>query len=219
MNISVILCTFNRCRLLQAALESAVASRMPPGTGWEVLVVDNNSKDQTREVVEDFSRRYPGRFRYLFEGRPGKSYALNTGIAAAKGDVLAFMDDDVTVDPEWLQSLVEPLRGENLPGLAGVSCPVGQPIHRPGLHLRAGQSRVLLCRLISATRAERSKRVRSAPIWPFRGGPSSSMADFESIWDRLPTMRFGMKTANLRDASCELGNGCAMCLPLSCTTR
>ena len=119
MNISVILCTFNRCRLLQAALESAVASRMPPGTGWEVLVVDNNSKDQTREVVEDFSRRYPGRFRYLFEGRPGKSYALNTGIAAAKGDVLAFMDDDVTVDPEWLQSLVEPLRGGKLAGTGG----------------------------------------------------------------------------------------------------
>ncbi len=119
MNISVILCTFNRSRLLQAALESAVASRMPSGTGWEVLVVDNNSKDQTREVVEDFSHRYPGRFRYLFEGRPGKSYALNTGIAAAKGDALAFMDDDVTVAPEWLQNLVEPLREGKLAGTGG----------------------------------------------------------------------------------------------------
>jgi glycosyltransferase involved in cell wall biosynthesis len=109
MHISVILCTFNRCRLLPAALESVATSKMPDEMVWEVLVVDNNSTDQTREVVEAFSRKYPKRFRYLFEPRPGKSYALNAGIAAAKGDALAFMDDDVTVAPEWLWNLITPL--------------------------------------------------------------------------------------------------------------
>ena len=54
MDISVILCTFNRCRLLPAALESVAASKMPSGIGWEVLVVDNNSTDQTREVGGGF---------------------------------------------------------------------------------------------------------------------------------------------------------------------
>lgn len=67
--------------------------------------MDNNSGDQTRDVVEDFCRRYPGRFRYLFEPRQGKSYALNTGICEARGDVLAFMDDDVIVESTWLQNL------------------------------------------------------------------------------------------------------------------
>lgn len=116
MKASVILCTYNRCRLLPAALESVAASKMPFATDWEVLVVDNNSTDRTREVVEEFAGQYPGRFRYHFESQAGKSYALNTGIAAADGDVLAFMDDDVTVAPEWLWNLVAPLQD---PGIAG----------------------------------------------------------------------------------------------------
>jgi glycosyltransferase involved in cell wall biosynthesis len=119
MKISVILCTFNRCRLLPTALESVAASTIPDGTEWEVLVVDNNSVDETRKVVEEFRRRYPGRFRYLFEPHPGKSYALNAGIAVAEGDALAFMDDDVTVVPEWLGNLVEPLREGGIVGTGG----------------------------------------------------------------------------------------------------
>ncbi len=91
------------------ALSSVALSRLPESVTWEVLVVDNNSCDQTREVVEDFIGRYPGRFRYLFESEPGKSRALNRGIAEARGDVLAFMDDDVIVDPRWLQMLTAAL--------------------------------------------------------------------------------------------------------------
>ena len=99
MNITVILCTFNRSQSLVRALGSVVLSRLPEAVTWEVLVVDNNSCDQTREVVADFCARYPGRFRYVFESEPGKSNALNRGVAEAHGDVLAFMDDDVIVDP------------------------------------------------------------------------------------------------------------------------
>lgn len=113
MDITVILCTYNRCKLLAKALESVALSCLPPSVEWEVLVVDNNSSDRTRSIVEDFSRRYPDRFRYLFESRPGKSYALNAGVVQARGVILAFMDDDVTVEPTWLQNLTGELyRGE-----------------------------------------------------------------------------------------------------------
>jgi glucosyl-dolichyl phosphate glucuronosyltransferase len=105
MRISVILCTYNRCQSLQKALESAAALVLPESVKWEVLVVDNNSSDQTQNTVQNLCFRYPGRFRYLFEPQQGKSYALNAGIREARGDVLAFMDDDVTVDPNWLQNL------------------------------------------------------------------------------------------------------------------
>jgi glucosyl-dolichyl phosphate glucuronosyltransferase len=105
VNITVILCTYNRCGALEKALRSLAASTLPESIQWEVLVVDNNSRDQTCDVVEDFSRRYPGRFRYLLERQQGKSYALNTGIREARGDVLAFMDDDVTVESTWLHNL------------------------------------------------------------------------------------------------------------------
>jgi GT2 family glycosyltransferase len=61
----------------------------------------------------------PGRFCYLFEPRPGKSCALNTGIANARGDILAFVDDDVTVEPNWLQNLTAKLRSGEWAGAAG----------------------------------------------------------------------------------------------------
>ncbi len=119
MKVSVILCTYNRCQSLSAALESVAISQMPASVSWEVLVVDNNSKDQTRDVVEGFVKKYTGRFRYLFEPQQGKSYALNSGIREASGDVLAFMDDDVTVDDKWLQALTTIFNQEEWAGAGG----------------------------------------------------------------------------------------------------
>lgn len=119
MNVTVILCTYNRCDSLRRALESVAASDMPTGIEWEVLVVDNNSKDQTRAVTEEFVQRFPGRFRYLFEGRQGKSFALNSGIREARGDVLVFTDDDVVVEPIWLQNLTRPLADGPFAGSGG----------------------------------------------------------------------------------------------------
>jgi|SRR5580704_3450335 glycosyltransferase involved in cell wall biosynthesis len=119
MKITVILCTYNRAQSLPIALESVAASTFTDPVEWDVLVVDNNSKDQTRQVVEDFCRRYPGRFSYLFEPKAGKSFALNTGIRESKGDILAFMDDDVTVDSNWLQNLCAPLNDSQWAGSGG----------------------------------------------------------------------------------------------------
>jgi glycosyltransferase involved in cell wall biosynthesis len=119
MKITVILCTYNRCRKLGKALESLAASILPRSVAWEVLVVDNNSTDRTREVVEDFANRFPDKFRYLFEPRQGKSRALNAGIREARGDLLAFVDDDVIVAPTWLQNLTAPLDGGVWAGVGG----------------------------------------------------------------------------------------------------
>lgn len=119
MDISVILCSYNRCQNLVKALDSIVASVLPNSVQWEILVVDNNSNDRTHEVVEDFCRRYPGRVRYVFESRPGKSYALNRGIGEAQGEILAFTDDDAIVEPTWLQNLTQSLCHNEWTGAAG----------------------------------------------------------------------------------------------------
>ncbi len=119
MDITVILCTYNRSESLARAMESVAVSLMPESVEWQVLVVDNNSRDQTRVVVEDFCRRYPGRFAYLFEPRQGKSNALNSGIREARGDVLAFMDDDVIVAPNWLCNLTRSLNDGQWAGAGG----------------------------------------------------------------------------------------------------
>jgi glucosyl-dolichyl phosphate glucuronosyltransferase len=119
MTITVILCTYNRCRTLLKALNSLALSELPGHVEWEVLVVDNNSGDQTNEMVKEFCRKWPGRFRYIFERQPGKSHALNTGIRQAKGQILAFVDDDVTVEPTWLWNLTRALGNREWAGAGG----------------------------------------------------------------------------------------------------
>ena len=69
--------------------------------------------------MEEFSRRYPSRFRYLFERKQGKSYALNTGIQESKGDILAFTDDDVIVESAWLMNLTSALGDSEWAGVGG----------------------------------------------------------------------------------------------------
>ncbi len=84
--------------------------RQSNGKFWSLITTP---RDQTLQVVEDFRSRYPGRFRYLREPNPGKSFGLNAGILASRGDILAFIDDDVTVESTWLQNLTAALqRGE-----------------------------------------------------------------------------------------------------------
>jgi glycosyltransferase involved in cell wall biosynthesis len=119
MNITVILCTYNRCQSLAKALDSIAAQVLPEHVEWEVLVVDNNSTDQTRGVAEDFCRRYPGRFRYLFEPKQGLSSARNAGVREAGGEVLAFTDDDVTVESNWLRNLTAGLCSGECAGAGG----------------------------------------------------------------------------------------------------
>jgi glucosyl-dolichyl phosphate glucuronosyltransferase len=119
MKISAVLCTYNRSASLARALTSVAGSEMPASVGWEVLVVDNHSTDETRSVVESLCEKYPDRFRYIFEPRQGKSFALNTGIREASGDVLAFLDDDVRVEPTWLWNLIAPLTDEQCAGSGG----------------------------------------------------------------------------------------------------
>jgi glycosyltransferase involved in cell wall biosynthesis len=119
MHLTVVLCTYNRCESLARALASVARSSVPSSVRWEVLVIDNNSRDETRTVVERFCHKFPGRFRYIFEPQQGKSYALNRAIHDSSGDVLAFMDDDVEVDEHWLHKLTSPLNDQRWSGAGG----------------------------------------------------------------------------------------------------
>jgi glucosyl-dolichyl phosphate glucuronosyltransferase len=119
MKTTVILCTYNRSESLAKTLESVSRLELPESIDWEVLVVDNNSNDRTREVIESYCRQYPGHLRYLFEPLQGKSHALNRGIGEARGDVIAFIDDDVTFGPTWLHNLTASLHHGQWDGAGG----------------------------------------------------------------------------------------------------
>jgi len=122
-SITVIVCTYNRSQSLPNALASLAAQTVPEPIEWEVLVVDNNSTDHTHEVVEEYSRRYPGRFRYVSELQQGLSYARNSGIRNSRSKVLAFVDDDAIAEPDWLWNLTSALWEGECAGAGGQIVP------------------------------------------------------------------------------------------------
>jgi glycosyltransferase involved in cell wall biosynthesis len=106
--ISVIIASRDRSALLQETLD-AISAQDPPGLPVEVIVVDNGSVDDTPDVVASASRRMPFDVKYLYEGRPGKSHALNTAVTHARGEIMVFTDDDVLPSPGWLAAFVRAL--------------------------------------------------------------------------------------------------------------
>lgn len=103
-DVSVVISTYNRSELLASALESVLAQEAD-GVVYEVIVVDNNSTDRTREVVESFIARGATNLRYVFEGKQGLSHGRNAGIANARAPVIAFTDDDVCAANDWVASI------------------------------------------------------------------------------------------------------------------
>jgi glycosyltransferase involved in cell wall biosynthesis len=118
--ISIVVSTCNRSARLPNLLASLARMSVPPALSWEVVVVDNNSTDDTCGVVTRFSAQAGFTCRYVFEERQGISHARNRGIAEAQGDVIACVDDDCLVDESWLaQIAVEFVRDEALLVLGG----------------------------------------------------------------------------------------------------
>ncbi len=95
-----------------STLRSLAGSNIPAGLLWEVLVVDNNSTDCTPSIVAEFIAQQNSPFRYLFEQRQGKAFALNTGVCEAHGKIIAMTDDDCIVDPEWISLIVKEYRSD-----------------------------------------------------------------------------------------------------------
>lgn len=117
--ITVLICTYNRCKTLGRAIQSVATQTLPQSVNWDILVVDNNSSDETRQVVEGFQRRYPERIRYFFEPQQGVSFARNAGIREGWGEILAFIDDDETAATGWLQNLTANLHSGEWVGVGG----------------------------------------------------------------------------------------------------
>lgn len=117
--ISVLVCTYNRSRTLGETIQSIAAQTLDQSLGWEILIVDNNSNDDTRQVVEDFQRWHPELIRYIFEPQQGLSYARNRGIREARGEILVFIDDDETAEANWVQNLTANLHSGEWAGAGG----------------------------------------------------------------------------------------------------
>lgn len=105
--ITVAICTYNRSGDLKAALESIALQASANPAAVEILVVDNGSPDDSVEVAESFRDKLPYQLRVVVEKQKGLSYARNTAINEASGDIVAFLDDDATVLPGWIDAHLE----------------------------------------------------------------------------------------------------------------
>ena len=121
--LDVIVPTYNRQDLLPSALESLFAAEIPAGLEVTVTVVDNNSTDGTRGVVESFQKRFGERIRYCFESQQGRSHALNAGITTTNGDLVGIIDDDEEIDANWYTTAFEAFRDSELDFIGGPYVP------------------------------------------------------------------------------------------------
>jgi glycosyltransferase involved in cell wall biosynthesis len=104
MKLAVIICTYNRGKYIYNALRSLAENTFPPAN-YELLVIDNNSTDDTASECGRFHAAFPAvDYRYIVETQQGLSHARNRGIAEIKGDIIIYVDDDATVNPGYLQA-------------------------------------------------------------------------------------------------------------------
>ncbi|WP_062228411.1 glycosyltransferase family 2 protein [Aureimonas frigidaquae] len=120
MSISLVVSSRNRADGLSVCLDAvAQAAQRADGLDLELVFVDNGSTDATPQIVEAFAATAPLSVRLLREPRPGLSVARNTGLAAARGNLLAFTDDDCALAPEYFTRVAAAFRNDAEPILRG----------------------------------------------------------------------------------------------------
>ncbi len=108
--ISVVICTYNNADSLAITLQQLSAQKIQNKASVEIILVDNNSPDHTKNAYMNFSNNTDIANVYLFEGRQGLSHARNTGVANAKGDYILFTDDDADIPPNWIEAYLQRIK-------------------------------------------------------------------------------------------------------------
>ncbi|WP_445666673.1 glycosyltransferase [Fodinibius sp. AD559] len=102
--ISFVICTYNRAQYLQDTLQSLLENEADPDR-FELLIVDNNSSDETPDIAHTFIDTYPNHdIQYIKEPQQGLSFARNRGIKEAKNPIITFLDDDISTDIDFINN-------------------------------------------------------------------------------------------------------------------
>jgi cellulose synthase/poly-beta-1,6-N-acetylglucosamine synthase-like glycosyltransferase len=120
---SILICTYNRARLLRETLAALQAMTRPPDCEVEIVVVDNNSSDNTPLVIAEAVRHSSIPVIAIRESAQGKSFALNRGLEIVRGDIVALTDDDVWPDKDWLNRIVADFRERDVTFVFGKVLP------------------------------------------------------------------------------------------------
>ena len=121
VNMTVAICTWNRCESLRQTLEHMCRLRVPDGVTWELLVINNNCTDATDQVCCSFVGRLP--LRVLHEKQPGLSFARNLAVQEGRDGIIVWTDDDVLVPQDWLVNIRSPFEDQAADWVFGPSEP------------------------------------------------------------------------------------------------
>lgn len=159
---SLILCSFNGAETLPQTL-THLANLAIEGFEVEFVLVDNASHDETTTILH--GANLPGPIIVLAEQQPGKSHALNTGLSAARGELVVFVDDDVLPTPDWLAAFHRAAQAHpDVTAFAGQVRPEWQA-EPPGWLLALAE----MGRAYGATPVKLNKGVQPVPFWAFKG--------------------------------------------------
>jgi GT2 family glycosyltransferase len=129
MDVSLIICTRNRASQLAAAIETL--RNLQFAGPWELIVVDNGSTDDTPAVLARFREDFPVSMTVGTEPRPGLARARNAGWPLAKGEIVAFLDDDCYPAEDWLEAVVQCFRENPKLGALGGRIVLHDPADYP----------------------------------------------------------------------------------------
>lgn len=119
MKLDILIPTHNRAGLLQQCLDSVLNAGIPSDLEITVLVVDNRSTDNTKEVVQSYLANNHPIIKYLFVGRPGKSAAVNDALKQSTAELVGFIDDDEQLDPTWFEVVYREFSSDTELGFIG----------------------------------------------------------------------------------------------------
>jgi glucosyl-dolichyl phosphate glucuronosyltransferase len=129
-SFSVVVCTRNRARFLEATLDSVLAQEYPRDR-YELVIVDNGSSDGTRALVERYLTTAPIPVSFHLEPQLGASFARNLGTERARHEYIAFLDDDTVAVPGWLAAYDAAIRGHGAVAAGGPVEPALEPGFEP----------------------------------------------------------------------------------------
>ena len=134
LDISIIICCYNSAPRLSQTLKHLAEQEMPSEIDWEVIVVDNNSSDNTAEIAIDLWEEYgaPVNMKVVPEPEPGLSHARKKGVYEAEGEIIVFCDDDNWLASSYVETSYELMKGHPEIGVLGGS---GWPVSDEGVEI------------------------------------------------------------------------------------
>ncbi|MBL0169332.1 MAG: glycosyltransferase family 2 protein [Gemmatimonadaceae bacterium] len=199
--LDVVVATHNRARLLPRTLESLAALRVPHGVQVHLLVVGNACTDETPAVVGHFAASAPFPVSYIVEPTAGKSYALNRGIGAGRGEWIAFFDDDEVVLPDWIEVFQREERALEFDFVGGLYLPEFETA--PPSWLPPRHTTTVIARHPEGTPRQRLDQ-ETALMWggncAIRRAALERVGPFEVAWGRGE----GMKSLGCEDIEMQL---------------